>query len=215
MDIFSPEFLNLLREYWEIYLGIDEWVGGAVGIIVVYCLIREQVFAWPLGVLYVLISIAVPFEARLYSNLVLHVCAFLPLNLYGWYAWLAGREGSDKMPITRTSWKLIVGLLVACAVGVLLLPYFYSLFVDDYEDKAALVVVDNTVLMLSLTAMWLTARKKIENWIFWFVVNILSVGMYVAQDVYPYAVLYAAYLGMAVWGYVRWSHIMLGTKSSR
>ena len=60
--------------------------------------------------------------------------------------------------------------------------------------------------------MWLTARKKIENWIFWFVVNILSVGMYMAQEVYPYAALYAAYLGMAVWGYVRWSQNLIGTK---
>ena len=193
---------------WELYLSVDQWVGGAVGLVVVYCLIREKLFAWPLGVFYVLISIAVLYEANLYSNLVLHVAAFLPLNIYGWYAWLAGREGEKNMPVTRCNWLMILGLLVACGVGVVVLPYFYGLFVDDYESKAALVVVDNTVLVLSLTAMWLTARKKIENWIFWFVVNILSVGMYFVQGIYPYALLYAAYLGMAVWGYIAWSRSM-------
>ena len=203
--MFSEQFLDMVREYWELYLIYDEWVGGAIGLLVVFCLIREHLLAWPLGVLYVLISIAVLYEANLYSNLVLHVCAFLPLNLYGWYAWIAGREGNEKMPVTRTAWKTIGFLLILCVAGVLLLPYFYGLFVDDYESKAALVVVDNTVLVLSLTAMWLTARKKIENWVFWFVVNVLSVGMYFIQEIYSYALLYAAYLVMAVWGFMAWS----------
>jgi len=206
--------VDFVINLWTIYLGIDSWVGGGVGLLVVYLLIRENMLAWPLGVLYVLISVAVLYEGRLYSNLVLHVFAFLPLNVYGWYSWLAGKEGENKMPITRSSWQLIVLLLGVCVVGVILLPYFYGFFFPDYESKAALVLVDNTVLMLSLMAMWLTARKKIENWIFWFFVNILSVGMYFIQEIYPYAILYAAYLVMAVWGYFAWSNNLV-TRGSR
>ena len=72
-----------------------------------------------------------------------------------------------------------------------------------YTD-AALPYWDNGILTLSLAAMWLTARKKIENWIVWFVVNCISVPLYYAQNLPWYAALYALYIPMAVWGYASW-----------
>ena len=190
------EFLNLLADYW---LVADEWIGGALGLLIVYFLIRENVWAWPLGVAYVLVSVTVLLEARLYANLALHLVGFLPLNLYGWYHWLFGGDNRDDLPVTRASPAVLGGVGGVCIVGALVLGWYFSSFTD-----AAYPYWDNAVFVMSLAAMWLTARKKIENWIVWVVVNVVSVGLYHAQDILPYTLLYLVYIPMAVWGYWTW-----------
>ena len=121
------------------------------------------------------------------------------MNLYGWYNWLFGGEQRDDLPVTRCAVGALVGLGVACLAGAFVLGWSLA----NYTD-AAFPYWDNGVLVMSLAAMWLTARKKIENWIVWFVVNFISVPLYYAQDLPWYAALYALYIPMAVWGYASW-----------
>ncbi len=196
----------MLEQLWSLWLQVDEPVGTVLGFVIVWCLIRENLWAWPLGVAYVAVSVTVLLEARLYANLTLHVLAFLPMNLYGWYYWLYGNDAdAASLPVTRSSRDLMVGLLVICAVGTAVLGTAFALYSD-----AALPYWDNAVLVASLAAMWLTARKKIENWIFWFVIDVVSVGLYWAQGLPLYAGLYFVYLAMAVIGWRTWKRSMEG-----
>ena len=169
-------------------------------------LIRQNLWAWPLGVAYVIVSVTVLWEARLYANLLLHVVGFLPLNLYGWYYWLFGAEDREELPVTRASWSILAILAVLCGFAAGVLGYYFATRTD-----AAYPFWDNGVFAMSLAAMWLTARKKIENWMVWFVVNIISVALYSLQGLGGYATLYAIYIGMAVWGHWTWRRSMLRT----
>ena len=189
-----------LLDYW---MFADEYVGAALGVLVVLCLVREKLLAWPLGVAYVLVTIPQLYAAQLYANLILHLVGFLPLNLYGWYHWLFGGEERDDLPVTRAP-LAVLGLLAAlCAAGTLGFGWFL-----DQSTDAAFAYWDSGVLVASLAAMWLTARKQIENWILWFGVNVVSVPIYFAQALPWYAALYALYLPMAVWGYASWRRTM-------
>ena len=201
--------MELLAETLRLWLWADEIIGAAVGVVVVLCLVREKLVAWPLGVFYVLVTIPQLYEARLYANLVLHVVGFLPLNLYGWYQWLYGGERRDELPVTRCAVATLLFLGAACLVGAFALGWSSATYTD-----AALPYWDNGVLVMSLAAMWLTARKKIENWMVWFAVNFISVPLYYAQDLPWYAALYALYIPMAVWGYVSWRKSMNAASSA-
>ena len=185
------------------WLLVDEWIGAALGVLVVLCLIREKLWAWPLGVAYVLVSITPLLEAKLYANLALHIVGFLPLNLYGWYHWLFGGEERDDLPVTRVGSGTAILLAALCMVVALTLGWYFATNTD-----AAFPYWDNAVFAMSLAAMWLTARKYIENWLVWFVVNIISVALYFSQELYPYAFLYGLYIPMAVWGYISWLRSM-------
>ena len=81
-----------------------------------------------------------------------------------------------------------------------------SLF--DGVDPPALPYWDSTTSILSVTGMWLTARKKIDNWYYWFAVDVLATGIYVYKELYFYALLYLFYIGMAVAGYLAWKKTM-------
>lgn len=188
--------MELLIEYWLI---ADEWIGLALGLVVVLCLIYEKVWAWPLGVAYVLASVSVLYDAQLYATLVLHLVGFLPLNLYGWYHWLFGSEVRDDLPVTRASALTLMVLGLLCVVGAMGFGWYLTTWTE-----AAYPYWDSGILFVSLAAMWMTARKQIENWLVWVVVNVVSVGVYYGQGVVGYLGLYGVYIVMAVWGYWKW-----------
>jgi nicotinamide mononucleotide transporter len=214
----SQQVSVILQPLWDLWLVVDEPIGTALGLVVVWCLIRQNLWAWPLGVAYVFVSVSVLLEARLYANLALHVLGFLPMNLYGWYYWIyggAGSTGRDKaratvqtteLPVTHASHALTIALIVVCVAGTLALGTAFAAYTD-----AALPYWDNALFAGSLAAMWLTARKKIENWAFWFVINVLSVGVYWSQGLPMYAGLYFVYLAMAIVGWRAWKHSMAPT----
>jgi nicotinamide mononucleotide transporter len=193
-----------VEQLWQFWLTLDEPVGTVLGVVIVWCLIRQNLWAWPLGVAYVVVSVTVLLEARLYANLALHLLGFLPMNLYGWYYWVRGKApGATELPVTRSSRQLTVAMLAACAAGTVVLGSGFALLTD-----AALPYWDNALFVGSLVAMWLTARKKIENWIFWFAIDVVSVGVYWAQGLPLYAALYFIYLAMAVAGWRSWKATM-------
>ena len=72
-----------------------------------------------------------------------------------------------------------------------------------YTD-AELPYWDNTTSILSVLAIWLQSRKKIESWVFWLIIDILSVGIYFYKDLYLYSLLYSIYVAMAFFGYATW-----------
>lgn len=181
-----------------------DYASMVVGVFVVLCLIYEKFWAWPLGVLFCFLSGPVLWHQNLYSYLTLTVIGFLPMNLYGWYYWLFGTEQKADLKVIRASpWMLIV-LAIVCVLAVFALPSVFPLIVDDYLESAEYMYLDNSILVLSLCAMWMTARKMIENWIVWFIVNVGSVTLFALLDLWGLMTLYVLYIGMAVWGYKMW-----------
>lgn len=199
-----------MEQLWQFWLVVDEPIGTALGVVIVWCLIRQNLWAWPLGVAYVLVSISVLLEARLYANLALHLIGFLPMNLYGWYYWLFGKAPSEsELRVSHASRMQITVLVLLCALGTALLGTGYALYTD-----AALPYWDNALFVASLAAMWLTARKKIENWIFWVAIDVVSVGVYWVQGLPLYAGLYFVYIAMAVAGWYSWKQSMSVTATA-
>ena len=193
----------MFAEIVAFWFRVDEGVGVALGVLAVLCLIREKLLAWPLGVAYVLVIVPQLWQAQLIANFTLHVVGFLPLNLYGWYHWLFGGEDRNDLPVTRASVGLLGILAALCLAATLALGWA----LDTYTD-AAFPYWDNGVLTMSLAAMWLTAQKKIDNWLVWVAVDAISVPLYYAQGLPWYAALYMLYLPMAAWGYATWRRSM-------
>lgn len=192
---------------------ILEYASMVIGVLTVLCLIYEKYWAWPLGVLFCVLSAPVLWHSNLYGYLTLTLVGFLPMNIYGWYYWLVGTEHKQELPITNaklSTWLLILGIGV---IAILLLPYLFDLIVPNYFEEAEYIYLDNSILVLSLAAMWFTARKYIENWFIWFIVNVGTVTLYALLDLWGLFVLYCLYIGMAVWGYLQWRNSQTSRES--
>lgn len=190
------------------YVGQIGWLefGGLVfGLLCVIFLIKENILTWICGIIYVLISFYVFWEARLYGDFILHIF-FLILNIYGWYAWVKGSDRSEQLSVTKQSFSQFMTLAVITLIGIFLFAQFLiqlPIWINGLEP-AALPYWDSTTSVLSVTGMWLTARKKIENWYYWLLVDILATGVYYYKGLFFYSLLYFIYIGLAIAGYLAW-----------
>jgi len=74
---------------------------------------------------------------------------------------------------------------------------------NNYTD-AALAYIDAFTTSTSIVAQFLLAKKYLQNWIFWIVIDIIAIPMYVYKGLYFFAFLFLVYLGLAIWGYISW-----------
>ena len=176
-----------------------EIFGLCAGTLSIALLIKQNIWTWPIGIAYTLASLYIFFTAKLYADFALHVF-FLFMSFYGWYYWLQGNSTFDsELPVSRESKKVLAYSIIICVLAIILASNLFTIYTD-----AELPYWDNTTSILSVLAIWLQSRKKIESWVFWLIIDILSVGIYFYKDLYLYSLLYSIYVAMAFFGYATW-----------
>lgn len=188
-------------------LATMQWLelsGLISGLLCVWLLIRQNIWTFPIGLIYSFVSVAVFFRQRLYADVLLSGYYVL-MNGYGWYYWLKGgvRTSADDLPVSHipSATLLIATVVTAAATG--LMGWFFA-----SQTDAALPYWDSFTTCASFTAMWMTARKYLENWVVWLIVDIVASVIYLVKGIEFYAVLYFVYLAMAVMGFNAWRQSM-------
>ncbi len=179
-----------------------EAAGLGFGLAAVVLLIRENIWTWPCGLAYVACSLVLFWRGALYGQFVLHLF-FGAMNAYGWWYWLRGssaaRDAGGELRVSHAS-RLVLTTAIALAIGGGLGAAWLS---DLYTD-AAVPYWDDLITSFSFLAMWLSARKHIENWYLWLAIDVCVTPMYYSQGLYLYALLYLIYVPMAWMGYLNW-----------
>jgi nicotinamide mononucleotide transporter len=179
-----------------------EIVGVLTGILSVWLTTRQKIWCWPVGILSVSAFIVVFFRAKLYAAMGLQV-VYVGLLAYGWHAWLHGGEGQVALRVSRVPRRLAFGLAVAAAAATGIAGYWLRARTDE-----ALPYLDGFTTSFSLVAQWMQARKYLENWLLWVVVDVVYVGMSLSQGLMLTAGLYAVYIGLALLGFRDWRRSM-------
>ena len=146
-----------------------------------------------------LLYMVVFYQSKFYADMGLNGYYFI-ISIYGWILWNRGRnETGDRLPVTRIKRRmaLILAVITLCAfVGI-------GLLLDHFTDSP-IPYWDAFTTAVSFTATWMLARKILEHWILWIIVDAVSMGLYLYRGLYPTLVLFAAYSAMAVIGYIQW-----------
>lgn len=182
-----------------------EFAGLVLGLAAVVLLIRQSIWTWPVGLAYALISVWVFSEAKLYADLLLHVF-YVAMNLYGWWYWLktpadgpTQTEVTTNLAVSRSPNTLLLRLLGIGFAGSLLMGWYF-----DTHTDADYAYADSATTAFSFVAMWMQARKLLESWVLWFLIDVVAVALYTVKGLNYYALLYAVYLGLAIIGWRAW-----------
>ena len=185
-----------------------ELVGAITGLLFLRFEIKQNPLLWPLGLLTSLFYIYIFFESKFYADMSLQVYYVL-ISIYGWHYWLRGGEKNDQkitLPITRVSLKTGI-VLSAVTIPVFVL---ISQILNRFSDLP-LPYWDAFTTALSITATWMLARKILEHWLVWIVVNAISLALYFYKGLYPTTVLFFFYTVLSVNGFYAWRKSLLKT----
>jgi nicotinamide mononucleotide transporter len=193
-----------LYEFWLAAAGPGplEWVAVLTGFACVWLAARESLWNFPVAIVSCALYIVVYYRAGLYSDSLLQIM-FILLSVYGWYAWLYGGRSKTELPVSRTrrrEWAAVLGFVVLFTTG-------FGYYLHTHTD-AALPHWDSFTTAASLAAQFLLMRKRLENWWLWILVDIIYVPILWYKQLYPTSMLYALYLGLAVYGYWEWRQSM-------
>lgn len=191
-----------------------EVVAVVFGVICVGLTVKQSLWCWPAGLVQVTLYVYIFHKARLYSDMILHVI-YVWLQIYGWWQWRRGAAnlspdstGRRPLPVStldarqRTLWMVAV-VLVAAAWGEIM---------DRFTDATA-AHADAFIAAASLCAQYLLARKRLENWIVWIVVDVVASAVYWSRDLELTAALYGVFLGLSVAGFRSWHRRLAGGSS--
>lgn len=175
-----------------------EIIAVLCGLLSVILTIKQNIWCWPVGLVQVVLFIGIFYEAKLYSDMVLHVI-YVFLQFYGWYHWLYGDKNRPRLPVTQLD---LIPLAIWCGVVVTGTSLWgYAMF--RWTD-AAFPFADAFIMVASLVAQWLMAQKKLQSWWFWISVDVVAVYVYWYKELNLTAILYAIFLVLATLGWLAW-----------
>ncbi|MEZ7867184.1 MAG: nicotinamide riboside transporter PnuC [Paludibacteraceae bacterium] len=182
----------------------ENWVeiaGAVLSLLYLYLSIREKSALWIFGFISSVLYIFVFFESKLYADMSLNFY-YLGVSIYGWINWHRknGQFKDSGLHITRISGK---EQILSYLFGTIFVYLAYYLVLEFLTDST-IPVADSVVGALSVIATWMLARKKIENWLVWIVVDAFAAGLYFYKGLYPTTILFIIYTIMAVVGYYQW-----------
>jgi nicotinamide mononucleotide transporter len=178
-----------------------ELFAAALGFVAIYLQIKQNVWYWMVSIVMVSMYIYIYIDAKLYADMSLQVY-YLIISFYGWYMWLFGKtvdHHKTALPVSKTPQKqgYLLGIISIA------LFFFIAWFLIQFTNSD-LPYWDSYTTSLSFVATWMLARKKIENWLIWIIVDAVSVGIYIYKALYPTAVLFL-FLTILAWvGYKQW-----------
>jgi nicotinamide mononucleotide transporter len=181
---------------------LTEKIAFALGLANVTLVVFRSVWNYPVALVLVTLYFFVFADAKLYSDALLQIF-FFAINVYGWRNWLRSRHETGEV---------VVGLMsarerLAWATGTLAGSLAWGLAMDRFTDAAA-PIPDALVAGLSIAAQILLARRRVENWVLWILVNLIAVPLYWSRGLEWTAALYVVFLALSVAGLIAWARAL-------
>lgn len=190
-----------------------EIFGTIVGIVYLWLEYRASIYLWIAGIIMPAIYIFVYYDAGLYADFGINIY-YLGAAVYGWMMWKYGSFVRRKLHLhtkqePQTLAITSMPLRHYLPLGAVLIVAFAAIaWVLIEFTNSDVPYLDSFTTAMSIVGMWMLARKYVEQWWAWIVVDIVSTGLYIYKGLDFTAALYALYTIIAIFGYFKWKRMM-------
>lgn len=161
---------------------------------------QNKIWVFPTGMISTLIFVYLLWKWELLGDMMINAYYFI-MSVYGWYIWTRKIDAAHVTPISRTSWqekKISFGIFIATLIFVFIV---YKSF-DKWTSWIA--YVDTITTAIFFVGMWLMAKRKLENWTFWIIGDLISVPLYFYKGFTFTSFQYFGFTFIAIFGYLAW-----------
>lgn len=192
-------------------LTLLDLTGTLFGLLYLYLEYRASIHLWVVSMVMPAIDLFVYYQAGLYADFGMAIY-YLLAAVYGWAVWARKKpaesvdeKGGNSAELAITHTPLRVALMLGALFLVLWAAMYYVL--SRFTDSTV-PLTDSFANSLSIIALWMLARKYVEQWLVWFVVDALFFVLYIHKGVPFHGCLYGFYTVMAIVGYRKWLQMM-------
>jgi len=175
-----------------------EWVSVAFGLIYVILAARENSWCWPAAFIGTATAVVLLWNVSLLMDSALNVY-YLAMAVFGWWQWRRG--GSNDSELSIQSWRASQHLMALAAITIL--TVVSGSLLSSYT-QAAFPFVDSFTTWAAVITTWMVTQKILENWLYWVVIDAISVGLYLQKGLILYALLFLLYTIIAIAGFINW-----------
>jgi len=198
----NPLFDFLFSQYsgYDTLDIVLELVAGAFTIASVVYSKKNNVLVFPTGMICTAIFVYLLLKWGLLGDMMINGYYFI-MSIYGWHLWTRKKDGKTVIPISKTTKKqhlISLGIFIITFVFVFIV---YAAF-DKFNHWSA--YLDTVTTALFFVAMWLMAKRKIENWIYWIIGDIITIPLYFYKGLTFSSILYFVLTIIAIYGYLAW-----------
>jgi nicotinamide mononucleotide transporter len=168
------------------------------GLLSVWYARNENIWVYPTGLINVGLYVYIFFGTKLYANMGINFY-FVIMSIYGWYNWARVDENKKHIPISRCTRKEHLQNIAIFTISFVAL---YFLLKNKTDSKFP--IGDSFTSALYIVGMWLQTRKKIENWYFWIIGDLLAIPLCIYSGLIFSGLQYAVFLIIAISGYIEW-----------
>ena len=175
---------------------------------VLYVLLAAKVnlWCWPAAFISTALYSYIFYDVTLFMDSLLNIY-YLVMAIYGWYCW---RTPANKLGLKNTSqitttdiiqWPLIQH--ITFGIGLTALSLLIGYFMAHYT-RASFPFWDSATTVFAVFATYLVTQRVLENWLYWIVIDFVSIYLYIAKHLFATAVLFCFYVLIAAYGYFNW-----------
>jgi nicotinamide mononucleotide transporter len=173
-----------------------------LGIAYLLLVVRESLWCWYAAFISTSIFLYLFWDVNLLMESALQVY-YLVMAVYGWWHWRSGESNhaGENNELAISTWPLRTHLL---AIAGVLLASLLSAELLKHYTQAALPLLDSFTTWGSILTTWMVTRKILENWLYWLVIDSVSIYLYLDRELYLTALLFMAYIVIVIIGYRKW-----------
>lgn len=190
-----------METLWQLLRSMHwvEWASVLSAAAYVILAARQHIACWIFGIVSAILwAYAALHFYKLYSDALLQVY-YVGMGIYGWWMWQRDRQSGHTLNIQLMTARQHGQLLLVGTIFSLGLGYFF----EHYTDAAA-SYWDAFTTVFSILTTFLVARRYLDNWLYWVVIDAVYVYLYASRGGHLFAVLNAVYVVVAIVGYLNW-----------
>lgn len=170
------------------------------GVVYVILVAKSKISCWIFGIIGSLISIYLFIVyAKLYAESILYLF-YVIAGIYGWIKW---KKHACPEEVYKQQFSTHVKYIGVGTVLSVLLYYIINYLFEEAEKP----LIDSFTTIFSFIATYITAKKWIENWIYWIVIDAVTTYLYFSRGLEIYSLLMLSYTFIAVYGYMQWKKL--------
>ena len=205
------EYLFAQYKNYPTYEIVLEITAVFFGLLSVWYAKNDNVLVFSTGLINTSIYVFLLWKWSLLGDMMINGYYFI-MSIYGWYHWTRKKNNEDAYPISKITkheiWFAII-LFLTTIVFVVIVYLIFNKFTNWMS------YVDTFITGIFFVGMWLMAKRKIENWLFWIVGNIISIPLYFAKGYTFTSIQYIIFTFIAVLALIEWKKILNNTKQKQ